>query len=151
VTIGTDTGIMPAIFQTDVPQVLARFTIPGNPRPKERPRLGKGRTFTPKGTLLAESIVLAAFNAAYPNWEPLAKTVKLDLDVTFYRDSKRIVDADNLAKLVQDALNKRAFEDDSQVFDLHAHKFFTTKDKARTEVVITVVVGDRLELARFAA
>ena len=145
--IGMDTGMGAETYQTDVPQVLARFTIPGNPRPKERPRLARGRTYTPSGTVIAELSVLAAFNAAYPLWEPIDKTVKIDLKASFYRDSKRVVDVDNLAKLIQDALNKKAFVDDSQVFDLHGHKWFTTKDRARTEVVITRIDGDRVEAA----
>jgi crossover junction endodeoxyribonuclease RusA len=124
--------------------VLARFTIPGNPRPKERPRHGRGFTYTPPGTIIAELSVLTAFNDAYPDWQPV--DCKVELTATFYRDSKRAVDADNLAKLVQDALNKHAFADDSQVFDLHSHKWFTTKDRARTEVVISRVYGDRVEV-----
>jgi Holliday junction resolvase RusA-like endonuclease len=145
VTLHTGGILLPAYTDGPTVEVLARFTIPGNPRPKERPRLGKGRTFTPKGTVLAEGVVVAAFTAAYPDWTP--DLGKVELACTFYRDSKRIVDVDNMAKLVQDALNKRAFKDDSQVFDLHARKFFTHKDRARTEVVITRVHGDRVEVA----
>ncbi|MFC5930868.1 RusA family crossover junction endodeoxyribonuclease [Cryobacterium melibiosiphilum] len=146
-TLGSMEGMGAATYAVDAGEVLMRFTIPGNPRPKERPRQGKGRTYTPAGTVIAEQSVLAAFDAAYPNWEPVAKVIKLDLKASFYRDSHRLVDVDNLAKLIQDALNKRAFVDDSQVFDLHGHKWFTTKDRARTEVVITRVDSDRIEAA----
>ena len=140
-------GMGAATHSVDAGEVLMRFTIPGNPRPKERPRMARGRTYTPAGTVIAEQSVLTAFNAAYPNWEPIDKKVKLDLKASFYRDSFRAVDTDNLAKLIQDALNKKAFVDDSQVFDLHGHKWFTTKARARTEVVITRVDSDRIEAA----
>ena len=144
-SIGTFNGLTPSSSQGPDAEVIARFTIPGNPRPKERPRLGKGRTFTPAGTILAEAAVLNAFRTAYPDWQPVEH--KLELTATFYRDSKRVVDADNLGKLVQDALNGHAYKDDSQVFDLHSHKWFTTKARARAEVVITRVYGDRVEVA----
>ena len=147
-SIGAIDGLTASSSQGPASDVLARFTIPGNPRPKERPRHGKGRTFTPKGTVLAEAAVLAAFNSTYPGWVPLDKAVKIELTATFYRDSKRIVDADNLGKLVQDALNKHAFADDSQVFDLHSGKWFTTRERARTEVVISRVYGDRVEVVK---
>ena len=138
---------MPDSYITEVSQVLARFTIPGNPRPKERPRHGHGFTFTPKGTVIAEESVLAAFNATYPDWAPIDIAVKLELRANFYRDSRIRVDTDNLAKLVQDALNKHAFVDDVQVFDLIGRKWFTSKGRGRTEVVITRIDGDRVEVA----
>lgn len=140
--IGTGVGLMPATHQT--PVVVARFTIPGHPRPKERPRFGKGRTFTPAATIMAETAVLDAFYDTHPFWYPVDYMVHLD--ITFYRGNRRAVDADNLAKLVQDALNGHAYDDDAQVFDLAAHKFFTTKERARTEVVMSRVIGDRVEL-----
>ena len=40
-------------------------------------------------------------------------------------DSKRFGDIDNLSKSILDGLNGIAFEDDSQVAELHASKFFT--------------------------
>lgn len=130
---------------TDDTKVIARFTIPGNPIPKARPRGGKGNFYTDHGTVIAEAAVLEAFHATYPNWLPVEEHI--ELTTHFYRDSKRVVDVDNLAKLVQDALNRHAFRDDSQVVDLHAHKWFTTKARARTEVVLAVVLGDRTEVA----
>lgn len=100
--------------------------------------------YTPAKTVLAEQSVLAAFTGAFPDWVPVEGHI--ELTTHFYRDSRRVVDADNLAKLVQDALNKKVFKDDSQIVDLHAHKWFTTKDRARTEVVVARVLGDRNEV-----
>jgi Holliday junction resolvase RusA-like endonuclease len=50
--------------------------------------------------------------------------------------TKRVKDVDNMLKLVQDALNGRAFEDDSQIVRLVGVKVFTTPDLARSVVKV---------------
>ena len=113
---------------------MIEFTLYGEPKPKGRPRMTRtGHTYTPKETRQAEIAVQLA-------WE-LAGAVKLDgmlgMECVFYVGSKRRVDCDNLGKLVLDALNKHAFDDDSQIVDLRLRKIFTVKEKARTNVKIT--------------
>jgi len=46
------------------------------------------------------------------------------------------IDLDNLVKFVLDALNGKAYEDDSQVCEIHTAKLYTDTD-SRTEVVIS--------------
>lgn len=121
---------------------MIEFEIAGEPKPKGRPRMTKtGHTYTPKETRQAEVGVQLA-------WE-LSGGQRLNgplvLECKFYVGTKRRVDCDNLGKLVLDALNKHAFEDDSQIVDLHLRKIFTVKEKARTYVKITQFMGNGYE------
>jgi Holliday junction resolvase RusA-like endonuclease len=60
--------------------------------------------------------------------------------LNFYNGNKRRRDIDNMAKLILDALNKEAFDDDYQVVGVNMYKYFTDKDRARTTVRIEEVV-----------
>ena len=108
---------------------MIEFELAGEPKPKGRPRMTRtGHTYTPKETRQAEIAVQLA-------WE-LSGGQKLNgplvLECWFYVGTKRRVDCDNLGKLVLDALNKYAFDDDSQIVDLRLKKIFTVR-----EIVIT--------------
>jgi len=93
-------------------------------------------TFTPKETIEAEKRVRDAWRmAGEQKYEH-----QVIVDLRFYNGNKRRRDIDNMAKLVLDALNKEAFDDDYQVVGVNMYKFFTDADKARTEVVIQEVV-----------
>lgn len=90
-----------------------RLEYEGPPVPKGRPRVYQGHGVTPKRTRLAEARVRRLFREAYPDAEPLHGTVRLDAE--FWMPQRGRPDRDNLLKLVQDALNGIAFDDDSQV------------------------------------
>ena len=120
---------------------IARFTIPGEPKPKERPRVTVRRTYTPTSTKEYEAKVRAAWDAApRPDMPECVR-----IDIFFLRSNRIRVDLDNLVKAVTDGLNKRAYADDWQIHDLRAQKFYTTKERARTEVVVYAIDGDREE------
>lgn len=95
-----------------------RIVIPGNPYPKERPRFGKGRTYTAKKTLEEEKRIADAVRAAGVVLLP----PPIRIEMWFYRQTRQPVDLDNLAKLVMDALNGVAWKDDRDVFDAPPHK-----------------------------
>ena len=63
------------------------------------------------------------------------------LSSRFYNGNKRRRDIDNMAKLILDALNREAFDDDYQVVGVNMFKVFTDADRARTTVRIEEVVG----------
>ena len=112
---------------------MIEFTLQGEPKSKGRPRFSKhGHAYTPKATREAEIAVQLA-------WE-LSGGQKLNgplvLECWFYVGTKRKKDLDNMTKLVQDALNRRAYEDDDQIVQLVAWKIYTTPEKARTVVKI---------------
>lgn len=112
---------------------MIEFEIAGEPKPKGRPRMTKtGHTYTPKETRQTEVAVQLAWELS--GGQRLNGPLVFECD--FYMGTKRRVDVDNLAKLCLDALNGKAFEDDSQIVKLVARKIFTSKDDARTVVKV---------------
>lgn len=110
---------------------FVRFIVPGDPRPKGRPRFGNGFVHTPRETQRAEHTVkVIARNAGA---RPMQGAVAVDLK--FYRATKRRCDVDNLAKLVLDALNGIAWRDDDQIASLTATKAHDPENP-RTEVMV---------------
>jgi Holliday junction resolvase RusA-like endonuclease len=105
-----------------------RFTVKGQPRAKGRPRFGKGRTYTPHGTVVAEAKIAAAY--AGPKFEgPVSLACVFSNDrVTITLTPMEIDksplrgDVSNYLKLVEDALNGHAYEDDRQVHRLIGKK-----------------------------
>lgn len=121
---------------------MIEFTLQGEPKSKSRPRFSKhGHAYTPKATREAEIAVQLAWELS--GGQKLVGPVVLEC--VFYLGSKRRVDCDNLGKLVLDALNKHAFDDDSQIVDLRLQKIFTVKEKARTTIKITQFMGNGYE------
>ena len=119
------------------------FTIFGKPYAKKRPRFSRklGRAFDPKenGTFenSVASIALPHFSA------PLEGPVRLDIRVTFgvppswpkkkraeklHRPHTQKPDTDNLAKAIADGLNRIAWADDSQVYELAVRKVWGLTD-----------------------
>jgi len=118
-------------------ELLASFTIYGEPKPKGRPRFGKGHAFTPKQTVDAETAVVDAFEFACPLFEPSIEYLRVEAD--FYRRTLRKVDGDNLFKLLTDALNKVAYLDDEQIAESEIRRIYGARDKARTDVRIYIL------------
>lgn len=108
-----------------------RVIIPGNPVPKGRPRLGNGFVYTPRETQRAEHTVKA--HARRAGAKPMQGPISIEL--RFYRETKRRVDVDNMAKLVLDALNGVCWRDDDQIASLMATKAHDPENP-RTEIVV---------------
>lgn len=118
------------------PRKAISFTVFGEPRSKQRPRVTARGTYTPKETIDAEKLVRHYYAAANgPFFEH-----QLIIGIDFYNGNRRRRDLDNMAKLVLDALNKVAFADDYQVVELNIAKFFTTPARARTEITIKEII-----------
>ncbi|WP_078345061.1 RusA family crossover junction endodeoxyribonuclease [Mycobacteroides chelonae] len=102
--------------------VMQRFIVPGEPVSKARPRFGvrRGRivTYSDPAMVAAERKVAAAYRAAALPGPPHSGEVMLR--ATFYCGTRRRKDLDNMIKLVSDALNGVAYEDDSQVVSIAA-------------------------------
>lgn len=112
--------------------LIAAFVVWGEPKPKERPRFGKGHTFTSKATQDAENAIVGAFDLACPLWVPVTDDIRLEVE--FHRKGLRIADLDNLSKTPLDALNGVLYADDAQITELHAWRHHKAGDKARTVI-----------------
>lgn len=122
--------------------LIATLTISGEPRAKARPRHMKGgHSYTPKGTREFEALVAATWDEGPRPDMPAC--VRLDVD--FFLGTHRRVDVDNLVKAIADGLNGRAYDDDWRIHDMRARKFYTSRDRARTEVRVYAIHGDRDE------
>lgn len=123
---------------------IVTFTVEGNPKPKERPRFGRGRGYTTQATRDAEARVASSFrdNLGIRHTIESPVTGPLRVRLRFFRDSMRRVDLDNLAKIPLDALNELAWEDDSQIVSLIASKHLD-RDNPRTEIELWTTEWER--------
>jgi len=120
--------------------------LPVKPQAKERPRLSRGHTYTPKKTVDAEKAIRDAWQARFSG-PPLQGPLTVMMTFVILRPKSRKPlkerfhtqkpDADNLAKLVCDALNGVVWVDDSQICDLHVVKVYTD-DGERVGVHLSV-------------
>ncbi len=127
-----------------------RLTILGEPCAKQRPRLGKGFTYTPEKTVNYETLVKQLY--ILQQKERLEGALKLTVNAFFsipkstskknkekmlqgeIRPTKK-PDWDNVGKIISDALNEMAYKDDCQIVDGAVRKWYS--DNPRVEVEIT--------------
>lgn len=116
---------------------MIAFHVPGEPVAKGRPRFVRatGRTFTPAKTANYEGVVADKAAEAMNGREPLEGPLRVTIRATFLvpqswsQKKKREAvwkvskpDADNIAKIVKDAMNAIVYRDDSQISELIAQK-----------------------------
>lgn len=107
-----------------------RFTVTGNPIPKQSFRYSKQRSYQPARLVDWQNMVGWAAKQHAPA-EPEKGTFVVRL--RFYRKTKHRVDLDNLSKAVLDALEGIFWIDDTQVTDLFISKRYDP-DNPRVEV-----------------
>lgn len=119
---------------------ILKFTVPGTPHSKHRPRFttrsGKVTTYTPRATQQAEQKIVAAWRAAggKPSLNP---HTNYGITVSFNLINNHRRDLDNMLKTVLDALNKRAWADDTQVVKITAQKIIhNNQTTPNTEITI---------------
>ena len=140
---------------------MIRFTIPGEPVGKQRPRTvqngGRVHSFTPIKTVMYErKVALACRDACRGQQMPLNEPLCVEL--WFYlpipksasmrlRDRLRNdwvtkkPDIDNLTKSILDGCNGIAYADDNQIAATVAYKIYA--DRPRTEVIIASLSSRR--------
>lgn len=113
------------------------FSVPGKPQGKGRPRFTRsGHTYTPDRTAEYEERVKLAYKQAGAG--KLSGFVSADICTVFavpksYTKAQRAAalnasfapkkpDCDNIAKIILDALNGMAYDDDAQVVKLRVEK-----------------------------
>lgn len=140
---------------------ILTFKVDGEPVGKQRPRILKsGRAYTPEKTVEYEARVLRSFlsasrgrffagkgepvsvviNAYYKIPKSTAKAQRGLMGSGVMRPTKK-PDADNIAKIIQDALNQYAYADDAQVVLSVASKWYA-KDEPYVQVTLKKIRKD---------
>jgi Holliday junction resolvase RusA-like endonuclease len=124
---------------------VTRFVVPGDPVSKARARFSGKGAFTPERTVEAERIVGWHARAAGLRGQPDASS-NFGLLCVFFTADWRRRDADNMLKLVGDALNKIAYADDSQLTEI-AGRIVHADPSPRTHVLLYRTLGQRQQRA----
>lgn len=133
--------------------MIYEFEVPGAIVGKGRPRMNTrtGKAYTPTNTKNYEYGVRQWFVLNYPHFKMLQGRVKVTIiayfDVpksTSKKKEKEMLegnisptkkpDIDNIVKIILDALNKFAFQDDTQVTKLVVEKVYTKQPKVYIKI-----------------
>lgn len=125
-----------------------KFTIDGPPMGKERPRVTKRGTYTPKKTLEREDYIKLLVRQQWSK-SPWSGAVKLNIHIV-YRRPKRLPkdrywpscrpDGDNVEKLILDSLNGVLYTDDSNVVSVSWLRRYTVGlEEPHTDVEVTLL------------
>lgn len=123
--------------------MIVEFSIDGAPTGKERPRVCRFGTYTPKKTVDYEKKVKKAFSEQTDKCFDSAINVSIranyDIPKSYSKKRRKLIedrlelptkkpDCDNIAKIILDALNGLAYKDDSQVVVLRVYKRYVVGD-----------------------
>ena len=134
------------------------FTVPGCPVAKGRPRFSRQgpyvRTYTPDKTYRYEQLVQLSFmQAEQPKLKgavkvrilayfPIPKSASKKRQKMMAEGEIRHTtkpDGENVSKAILDGLNKMAYDDDSNIVELHIEKWYS--DDPRVEVTLEEIGG----------
>lgn len=132
-----------------------KFTIPGPPKGKARPRVvrtknGQSRAYTPEQTVAYENLVRFAYvtaggkmmdgalamvvDAYFPIPKSASKKKRAEMETGKIRPTVK-PDADNLLKIIADALNGVAYRDDACVVDAVVRKRYSAEPRVDVEII----------------
>lgn len=130
-----------------------KFTIPGEPTGKARPRVTRWGTHNTEKTILYENLVKMCYEEQYPmgmayTEKPLTAYIDVYYGIPKSTPKKNISqmlenkirpckkpDIDNIAKIILDALNGVAYKDDTQVVSLHIGKYYDETPHVNVSIV----------------
>lgn len=132
--------------------VQRQITIPGKPLGKQRPRVLKtGIAYTPKQTVNYETFVKQLYFEQYHREKPFegpvrvrivaympipqgtSKVKKTDMMRGIIRPTKK-PDVDNIIKIIADALNGMAYQDDKQIVSCTVEKVYSDVPRVQVEI-----------------
>ena len=131
-----------------------RFEVEGKIKGKGRPRFSKFgkyvKTYTPEDTVSYENLIKLQFKMSCGNWYselPLRMKITAIHGLVKSASKKsqakmlsgeikptKKPDADNIVKIICDALNNIAYKDDTQVVDLQVKKIYGETEKVIVEI-----------------
>jgi len=126
--------------------MTVKFTIPGEPVGKGRPRVTKKGTFTPEKTVNYENLVKITYPGKMLEGE-LEIVVKAFYSIPKSASKKKTEqmlngqirptkkpDCDNVLKIITDALNKIAYNDDNQIVRAVVEKYYSPYPRVEVEL-----------------
>jgi len=117
--------------------MTVEFTVPGDPKAWQRAGRGRFGSYTPQAVAKAEELTALIYRSA-ARGIPADPISRFEVRLDFHTATHRRTDADNMAKLILDALNGYAWADDSQVdhLDVWVHR---ASKPARTVVRVSTL------------
>lgn len=134
-------------------EVIGKVQGKARARTFYNPKIGKSQSITPEKTMLYENLIKLSFQQAERK-ETFFDGEPLEVDITAFfaipksaskkkaadMSAGRILptkkpDADNIAKVICDALNGVAYHDDSQVVKLTVKKTYTKNEE---KILVTI-------------
>ena len=129
---------------------MLKLVIPGEPVAKGRPRVTKWGTYTPEKTKNYETLVKELFFIEHGQ-TLLEGQLKIDIKAYFSipksasKKKKQLMlegelrptkkpDADNILKIIGDALNDLAYKDDKQIVSANIEKFYSDEPRVQIEI-----------------
>jgi Holliday junction resolvase RusA-like endonuclease len=132
---------------------MIKFTIPGEPKGKGRPKFSRQgnfvKTYTPETTVNYENWIKICFQEARQSKleGELRAEIKCYFDIPksfskskqfnaangLIRPTKK-PDIDNIAKIILDALNGLAYTDDKNIVDCKIEKWFAEEPRVEVEI-----------------
>lgn len=133
-----------------------KFTVPGEPKGKGRPRFSKVGNYvkarTPQDTVVYENLVRMQYQeqckdrrfpddaildmriiAYYSIPKSASKKKKEQMINGILRPAKK-PDMDNVVKVIADSLNAIAYRDDTQIVDCQVRKFYSEKPRVVIQI-----------------
>ncbi len=129
--------------------MMYEFEVIGDIKGKARPRVNTytGQAYTPSNTKDYEMLIKQYFKIKYPKYEPMQGRVFVKIIAYFKipksnitkKEKQQILDGklsptkkpdiDNIVKIILDAMNKMAFNDDNQITKLEIEKIYSEEEK----------------------
>lgn len=135
------------MLQSEIDSFEYEFEVPGKAQAKQRPRLGRfGKVYTPNNTHSYENWIKLCFIDKYKNFVTLKEDIFMEILIykgipksTSKKKKEQMLlglikpttkpDIDNIVKSIFDALNKIAYNDDSQICFLQVRKIYAEEEK----------------------
>lgn len=121
-------------MQSTKRDLIATFTVPGEPRSKNQKKYrnasGERVTYPGGGAEYGEAFRALVSTPPDPGYTAYA------VEATFFYEHHQRRDVDNMLKGVLDGLNGVAWVDDNQVLSVTASKVYVSSGEARTEVTV---------------
>jgi Holliday junction resolvase RusA-like endonuclease len=128
---------------------IIEFEIPGEPTSKCRPRVTKWGTFNTEQTINYENLIKVMYKEKYRDFQlkgflrceitayfsiPKSKSKKVKEQMMQGIIRPKGKDLDNICKIVMDGLNKIAYEDDRNIVELTARKYYAEIPKVLVKI-----------------